>query len=96
MPGIHTGEDLSVSIQILIQKHLSPKVILDKIIKKQIINAYFKTKSKTTKGDKLLNQINYLNISLHLILFALISGSRSNFETELLKDTLSWKEWNFS
>lgn len=53
MAGIHTGEDLSVPIQILIQKHLSPKAILDKIIKKQIINAQFKTKSKATEGGKL-------------------------------------------
>lgn len=53
MAGIHTGEDLSVPIQIPIQKHLSPKVILYKIIKKQIINAYFKTKSKITEAGKL-------------------------------------------
>ncbi|KAF2975515.1 hypothetical protein EK904_012301 [Melospiza melodia maxima] len=49
--GIHTGEDLSVPIQILIQKHLSPKAILDKIIKKQIINVHFKAKSKATEAD---------------------------------------------
>lgn len=57
MAGIHTGEDLSVPIQTLIQKHLSPKVILDKIIKKQIINAYFKTTSKTTEAGKLFEHL---------------------------------------
>lgn len=45
-------------------------------------------------NQKLQKPVNYLNISLHVILFALISGSRNNFE--LLKDTLSWKELSFS
>lgn len=39
--------------------------------------------------QKLQKRVNYLNISLRLILFALISVSRNKFETELLKDTLS-------
>lgn len=48
------------------------------------------------QNQKLQKQVNYLNIFLHLILFALISGSRNKFGTELLKDTLSWKELSFS
>lgn len=48
-------------------------------------------KTFTSKlNQKLQTQVNYLNIYLHLILlFALISGSRSNLETELLRDILS-------
>lgn len=55
-------------------------------------------KTFTSKlNQKLQKQVNYLNIYLHLILlFALISGSRSNFETELLRDILSWKRPSFS
>lgn len=46
-----------VPIQIIIQKHLSPKVIPDKVIKKQTINAYLKTKSKTTVAGKLFEHL---------------------------------------
>lgn len=41
-------------------------------------------------NQKLQKQVNYLSVYLHLILLsALISGSKSNFETEPLRDTLS-------